>query len=146
MSGARRIGSAIRWVVFFVAVAVSAACVCWVHDSYQRAQQLRTYTDRQVTVHRIEAVRARGELTVSRLHELALEDEGVDSWGHELRLAWRSSGTVVDSYLLLSPGADGELDVDTLEAYFEADVESVAGKPESDIVFRDGEPIRNAGK
>ena len=131
------------WLSLSMAVLFSG---CWVHDSYERAKQVRTYTDLQVKALEIEAARDRGELTVRRLRELAAKDGTVDSWGHEFRLAWRSTGLSVDSYVLLSPGADGELDVDTIDVYFDADVQGVAGKPDSDIVFRDGEAIRNAGK
>jgi hypothetical protein len=50
------------------------------------------------------------------------------------------------SYLLVSCGSDGKLDVPNIDEYFNLGKVDVRGVTWHDIVFRDGRPVTNASK
>jgi hypothetical protein len=64
---------------------------------------------------------------------------GRDEWGHPFVLEVRSQPEF--SFVVLSPGKDGMLDVSDVSEYFEMETEDVVGQLDRDIVFRDGQPV-----
>ncbi len=70
---------------------------------------------------------------------------GRDAWRHEFLYLARSTSRGV-SYVLVSLGSDGKLDVAQLKEYFNTPEQFIHGMPWKDIVFRDGHPITRAGK
>lgn len=74
------------------------------------------------------------------------EAEGRDQWGNPFVFIVKDQGSSY-SYLLISYGSDDQLDVASPEMYFDDDKEElILGQPQRDIVFRDGLPLKNAGK
>ena len=50
------------------------------------------------------------------------------------------------TYVVVSLGADGKLDVPDLAEYFQLAESEIHGQPSRDIVFRDGVAVTLAGK
>ena len=135
-------------IAWFALVAV-AASGCGIHESIQRARQIRT----QATLQDISAVarklethqRARAEC--DQIMSIASrEAEVTDGWDNTI-LCFICSGSNDGAVLLVSRGADGALDVGSLSDYCGVESrESVEGEFDSDIVFRNGRPLKSGGK
>ena len=140
----RKISTCILLASFLIA----SASGCVVADVFARARQLRTYTNMQAIVGRIEEFRlVNGDKNLDALVSafIKTEGEGRDEWGNSFIYKSRrdSSGF---AYLLVSWGSDGSLDVASVDQYFHAPQESVSGKFERDIVFLNGSALKRAGK
>ena len=72
------------------------------------------------------------------IHEVG---RGRDSWGNEFLFKLNDQG----SWVVVSRGKDGKLDLPSLDDYFSAESEVVRGSYSRDIFFRDGIPISDAG-
>ena|SRR5258708_262098 len=70
---------------------------------------------------------------------------GRDGWGNEILVATRNTPHGL-SYLLISMGSDGQLDVSTPRLYFAKTPADVRIDTTRDIVFVDGKQVTNAGK
>lgn len=102
----------------------------------------------QAIVSRLETIREQGKPNFKAHSKTAIASEvnGRDQWGNPFVLIVKDQGPNY-SYLLISYGSDGQLDVASPEMYFDDDkVELILGRPKRDIVFRDGRPLKNAGK
>ena len=84
-------------------------------------------------------------ISVDEMREVSRRyNEGRDSWGNSYLFSIRETDQAVQcgcSYLVVSMGKDGELDVDNIEEYFDHKEEYVVGELNRDIVFCDGKPI-----
>jgi hypothetical protein len=128
---------------------VGAGTGCFFVDAYQRAKQLRTYTNMQSICGNIRESRLEhgGTIDDATIEEiLQSEAGGFDEWGHRLAYNSRRSEAGAVSYLLVSYGSDGKLDIEKIDGYYWAQPGSVVGHPERDIVFKDDVPLRGAGK
>lgn len=132
-----------RWLVLLggpcasLLLTASTGCM-WI----DRGRQVRTHANMQTIVRALETLKERGALTTSNAEaSIAAVSDGLDGWGR--RYIFRQSG---DSYLLISTGSDGELDVSSPSVYFGTTFASVAKQYDRDIVFRDGAPVRSGGK
>lgn len=124
-----------------------ATILCVSCSDYQRARQVRTFTDMQTIVVSIERMRSpQGELPAKAdiLLEVSKVEQGRDAWGVELLLATRV-GESTSSYVLVSFGSDGKPDMSEDE-YFNLERQYSIDDTRQDIVFRDGRPITLAGK
>lgn len=128
--------------ILFSLLSLSIGC-----GAFQRAKQLRTYTNMQGLAARIEALRStKGALSDADATELVKSvAEGRDQWGHPFFYRSRPSEAGL-SYVLVSFGSDGKPDVKDLDDYFAVPEEDIDGQVSRDIVFRDGRAIVNAGK
>jgi hypothetical protein len=108
---------------------------------------VRTYTNMQGIVGRLEAIKDAGkpDFRAQSRSAIASETDGRDQWGNPFVLVVKERGPSY-SYLLISYGSDGRLDVASPDLYFTEEEELILGHPERDIVFRDGLPLKNAGK
>lgn len=123
------------------------AIVCFSCADYQRAKQVRTFTDMQTITSSIERRRSpQGELPPEAdfLLEVAKVEQGRDAWGAQLLLATRPSDGA-QSYVLVSFGSDGKPDMNEDE-YFNLEGQYSTDDTRKDIVFRDGRPITLSGK
>ena len=67
-----------------------------------------------------------------------------DAWGDEIIYVRKNRQDI--SFLLISPGADGKLDVKDPAIYFLVPRTEIIGQLDRDIVFRDGVAVTNGGK
>lgn len=114
---------------------------CGWGEAYTQAKQNRTVADLSMIVHRIEGADSANDHAIIAK---ALEESEVrvDSWGHPFLYA--TQGT---SYVLVAVGRDGALDVDRIEEYFQVEPgKNIRGKPDEDIVYRDGKLLSIVGK
>jgi len=138
-----------RLLIAWFALVAAAASGCRIHESIQRARQIRT----QATLQDISAVarkletHQRGRAECDQIMANASREADVtDGWDHTI-LCFICSGSNDGAVLLASRGADGVLDVGSLSDYCGVeDRESVEGDFDSDIVFRNGRPLKSAGK
>lgn len=112
------------------------------------ARQVRTYASMQTIVSRLEAIKADREQSFKAKSRgvIASEANGLDQWGNPFVLIVKDNEGSRYSYVLISRGSDGQLDVASPDVYFDEKEEFILGQPERDIVFRDGLPLKNAGK
>lgn len=129
-------------ILFAGAAVCLSAC-----NPLNEARQVRTYANMQAIVSRLETVREQGKTIFKAQSQSAIASEanGRDQWGNPFVLIVKDQGPKY-SYLLISYGSDGQLDVASPEIYFDDKEELILGQPERDIVFRDGLPLKNAGK
>lgn len=117
---------------------------CPAYDTYHRAKQIRTFTTLQEIAGAIEQ-RRNSDTPLDPQREVEAYG-GVDAWGNDIISVTKDGRGHRVSYVLISPGRDGVLDLDSLEDYFEVQPGSVAGDWDGDVVFRNGDPVWNAGK
>jgi hypothetical protein len=136
----------VKHALFYLCVAILLEG-CFVRNFLDRAKQLRTYANMQAIVGRIEEARATGgEISDKQIAEiLRSKANGRDEWGRLLIYGSRR-GSDGFSYIVASLGRDGRLDVPKLENYYTSTLEYIDGKPDRDIVFVNGSPLKNAGK
>lgn len=127
--------------------AVIAVCLS-ACNALNEARQVKTYANMQAIVSRLETSRAQGRdvFRAQSQYAIASEADGHDQWGNPFVFIMKDQGQNY-SYLLISYGSDGQLDVASPDMYFDDNKEElILGQPERDIVFRDGLPLKNAGK
>jgi hypothetical protein len=132
---------------FTVAAIVLVAYVAVFSWSYyRRALQVRTFADMQVISKKISDQVQRGVVSFEELQNTVVSvNSGRDAWGNDFLLEIRDIDQVL-SCVLVSRGSDGNLDVDSLSAYFDAPSDDIRRQYPRDIVFRDGKAITIAGK
>lgn len=125
-----------------------ATISCGYMDLHQRSKQVRTFADLQTISTNIEQQRSMmGQLTSQSVEAVMTSvSDGRDAWDRRFAYDIQSYDDGKTSYVILSFGQDGVLDVNDIDEYFQMEPESVAGNFVRDIVFRDGRPILNAGK
>lgn len=130
------------------AMTLATAGSCGYYESYQEAKQVRTHADLQTITSTIEDLKAErgGNLQATSIEAaIAQVNEGRDAWGNAFRYRLREvDGSA--SYIVLSYGKDDRPDIADISDYFDVTPEVVAGELSRDIVFRDGVPLKNAGK
>jgi hypothetical protein len=130
-------------------LALAAACGftgCRALDLYEHLhRQLPTFADmlnisRQITEAAPGGVPA--EADVQRI--VKRYNEGADRWG--TRFVFHARREPAPGYLLVSLGADRQLDVPSIDEYFQLERQDITDDPDRDIVFRDGEAITIAAR
>jgi hypothetical protein len=112
-------------------------------------RQVRTVADMQTIVAGIEALRAQSlserQLPIAVRREVLSVAKGQDAWHHDLVYLIRRKGSEF-SYVLVSMGSDGKMDMAGSDVYFTMPEHMARAEPWEDIVFRDGHMITRAGK
>jgi hypothetical protein len=132
------------------ALALAGLVFCCKCDHTQGVKQVRATADLQSITAKIENSRSKGSVAdVERTVTTAVASvhAGRDPWGHPY--AWRvRHGATGVSYVVLSTGSDGQLDLPTIDAYFTRKGVEVLRSSEHkrDIVFRDGDAVVTGGK
>ncbi len=123
-------------------VLLGVGCYPW----RQIFRQTPTFANLQAVSSRIDWLRAGWvEVTEDQLQSvLAGINSGRDAWGNPILTAVRHRDDGQTDFLLVSPGSDGELDVESIDEYFELESVDIVGQFERDIVFRNGKPVTNA--
>lgn len=122
-------------------------CSC---DYTQGVKQVRSTADLQTITSRIENGKSQGSVAdVDRALTTAVAsvNGGRDAWGHPY--VWRVRGGAMGvSYIVLSTGSDGQVDVPAIDDYFLKTEREVLQSSEHnrDIVFRDGDAVVTGGK
>ena len=135
---------AIRATVMVAIVSVVGGC-----RDYQRYKQLETY--RMMSLIAGEADRTIDGVATDKRRSIVLRiverrtQNGRDAWGNPIRFYERRSGMKYE-WVIVSCGSDGRPDVKTDSEYFTMREKSIHNIPTSDIVFRDGMPLTEAGK
>ena len=136
----------IRSAVPLVALLAASALAC---RDYQRYKQLETY--RELSLIAGEMDRTITALPAGRRRDAAQQiirrwaHGGRDEWGNTILFFERQSGGRY-SFVVLSTGSDGRPDLAAPDGYFALQTKNIHASPSSDIVFRDGLPITEAGK
>jgi len=107
--------------------------------------QLRAFADLQLISRAVEKEKAEDNRVSRESVEGAIRtvvgQNGRDIWGNQIIYLVREQ-----DWVLISPGADGQLDFETTDMYFSMTPEDIRGKPDRDIVFRNGRQLTYAGK
>ncbi len=113
------------------------------YNLLSRLRQIRTVADLQIISKGLQSSHSKGEKLTAReiSEEIKKWGRGLDGWGNEFSFQVNASG----SYVIVSPGRDGKLDLSSLEDYFSATPDRVHGEYDRDIFFRDGLPVWKAG-
>jgi hypothetical protein len=128
-------------IAVMIIVAVAAAL-----SFRRRALQVRTFADMQVISRKITAHLQTGDRSREALEALVRSvNQGKDAWGNDFVLQIRDTDQGY-SYLLISPGSDGRLDVASAAAYFDLERVDIRRQYANDLVFRDGVAVTMAGK
>ena len=136
-----------QWQTLTLGVLVFFFCRC---DYKEGVKQVRSTADLQSITAKIENGKSQGSVAdVERIVTAAVASVhgGKDAWGHPY--VWRvREGARSVSYVVLSTGSDGELDVPSIDAYFTKEGHEVLRSSEHrrDIVFRDGDAVITGGK
>lgn len=122
-------------------------CRC---DYTEGVRQVRSTADLESIAARIENGKTQGSVAdVERIVTAAVASVhgGKDPWGHPYVWRVRAGATGV-SYVVLSTGSDGQLDVPAIDEYFTKEGHEVLRSSEHkrDIVFRDGSAVVTGGK
>ena len=67
-------------------------------------------------------------------------DGGNDRWGNRLS-SWAKCQDGEFSYLIVSPGSDGIFEFEHERGYWQLTDRDLYGRPELDIVYRNGQPV-----
>jgi hypothetical protein len=127
-------------------VVVSSVMLFFVISYVRRAKQVRAFADLQTIAARVGALGSESVLSREAVEGAVRSvNRGQDPWGHAIIVETQETSTGL-SYLLVSRGADGRLDVDEVTSYFVAEPRRVHGEYWRDIVFLDGRAITQAGK
>lgn len=129
-----------------ILIALVSLCGCNVLESYDSSRQQGTFAYLQYLSLHVEELIEEGGFDIEEVRRyVATVRDGQDSWGNEVMVFWLREGDEF-SYVLVSPGRDGDLDYQDVEEYFTKGPEDVTGDYDRDIVFRDGEPIVYSSK
>lgn len=107
------------------------------------AKQIRTSADLHAISRRVSALDTPLE-EQTLIQVAASQNGGYDGWGRAILIFWEPCG--LQSYLLISRGSDGKLDLESASDYCSEQPENVLGTPERDIVFLNGNPLKSATK
>jgi hypothetical protein len=110
-------------------------------ESYRRVQQVRTFSDMQTIVAKLQQVLAGHAGDPNEL--ISSVNGGRDAWGSKFRFYQTGNRT---HYVLVSWGSDRKPDSADPNQYFSLAVQDIRTQPWRDIVFRDGVPVTLAGK
>ena len=116
---------------------------------YQRYKQLETH--RMLSLMAGEMDRTLTDLPAARRRDAAQRiilryaSGGRDAWGKTILFYERESGGRYQ-FVVLSTGSDGRPDIAAPAGYFALAPRTIHASPASDIVFRDGLPVTEAGK
>lgn len=115
-------------------------------EDYQRVRQIESYAHLQAASSIIkELIIQEGSIEQGKAMEVIQGvNGGKDAWGNEILYKQRSSPYL--SFILVSPGRDNALDIESIEDYFIYPEEDIRGHPDRDIVFRDAMPVTFSGK
>ncbi len=114
---------------------------CRFYDEYK---QFLTFRDMQLLSGRLEVlVKSSGLKRAAMLEVIKDLNDGKDAWGREYLLRFNKDAT---SFILVSLGSDGDLDVPSILEYFNLDPVKVHDDHAADLVFRNGKAITYAGK
>jgi hypothetical protein len=104
-------------------------------------RQTPTFADLQAISRKLDRLReTRGSFTVADALRVARPYRGGrDSWGNPYLFEVRTTPSF--SFLAISTGRDGRLDVADASNYFSWPQENIVGKLDRDIVFRDGAAV-----
>jgi hypothetical protein len=131
-------------VVAAIALMIIVAVAAW--SFRRRALQVRTFADMQVLSKKITAHLEAGDRSREALEAVVRSvNQGKDAWGNDLVLQIRDTDQSY-SYLLISRGSDGRLDVASAAAYFDLQRVDIRRQYAEDLVFRDGVAVTVAGK
>lgn len=139
----------VLWLATALVLGIAAVAGHELHATMQRGRQIGTQATLQDMTFAIRQFEKRTgeELNGARLRPILVQIQGgLDTWGNPILSTVCPNG---DGYsvLLVSPGADGVLDVESMDSYCRLNKQvSVAGDFDKDIVFRDGRPLRSGGK
>ena len=112
----------------------------------RRALQVRTFADMQAISKRISTHLEAGDRSPEALQGIVRSvNQGKDAWGSDFILEIRKTDRGF-SYLLVSRGSDGQLDVASPAAYFDLQHVDIRRQYAKDLVFRDGAAVTAAGK
>jgi hypothetical protein len=126
--------------IFVIVVAVAA----W--SFYRRALQVSTFAKMQTISAKIASGLKTGRRSPEEFRRIVSSvGGGKDSWGNEFLFDMRDTNKGF-SYVLISRGSDGRLDLGSPSAYFDLQPCDIQGQYPRDIVFRDGIAITDAGK
>jgi hypothetical protein len=126
-------------------VLVVSVAVYLLYNIEMRGRQIRTYSDLGAICFEIDRARQDSRrLTREDMIRLASRvNGGRDAWGHRILVDVRGRS---DTYIVVSPGADGRFDVLDVSSYFESPELASSGMWSQDIVFKNGEPLTRVGK
>jgi hypothetical protein len=116
---------------------------------YQRYKQIETY--RLLSLITGQFDRSISDMPAARRRTLAraiisrYAPGGRDAWGNPIVFYDRETDGRYD-YVVVSVGSDGRRDVNEPDDYFRMGATNIHHSPASDIVFRNGLPITEAGK
>jgi len=131
-------------VVAAIALMIIVAVAAW--SFRRRALQVRTFADMQVISKKITAHLEAGDRSREALEAVVRSvNQGKDAWGNDFVLQIRDTDQSY-SYLLISRGSDGRLDVASAAAYFDLQRVDIRRQYAEDLVFRDGVAVTVAGK
>ena len=130
--------------------ALGVAMVCCRCDYTEGVKQVRCTADLQTITAKVENEKSqRSAADVERVVSAAVASVhgGRDPWGNPYVWKIRAGANGV-SYVVLSTGSDGQLDVPAIDDYFTTKQHQVlrASEHARDIVFRDGEALVTGGK
>lgn len=129
---------------FVMMLCLTTLQACGVRDRLEATKQVRTTSLLQHIHGDLKgSVGEQGEVSFRQLQEVIEGvNAGLDGWGNDFLFTVAPSG----SFVVLSRGRDGKMDLERLEDYFNVGPRRVQGQYDRDIVFRDGIPLWNAGK
>lgn len=131
-------------VVAAIALMIIVAVAAW--SFRRRALQVRTFADMQVISKKITAHLEAGDRSREALEAVVRSvNQAKDAWGNDFVLQIRDTDQSY-SYLLISRGSDGRLDVASAAAYFDLQRVDIRRQYAEDLVFRDGVAVTVAGK
>lgn len=131
-------------VVAAIALMIIVAVAAW--SFRRRALQVRTFADMQVISKKMTAHLEAGDRSREVLEGIVRSvNQGKDAWGNDFVLQIRDMDQR-HSYLLISRGSDGRLDVASPAAYFDLQRVDIRRQYAEDLVFRDGVAVTLAGK
>ncbi len=110
-------------------------------DDYQQmTKQTPTFANLLNITKAIErVVRSEGSISDAEAEAIISIVTRFDSWGGGI--IFRARRDAEFSYIVVSLGRDGKLDVDDIDVYFELPQEDIYHQFDRDIVFRDGKPV-----
>lgn len=135
-------------VVFF---GIFLLGILWLVEAYatyrQLTEQLPTFANLQCSAIEVQKMQ-RLDMNLERTNvEKAIVDcfgSAQDVWGNEIQFLISPENP--HSFLLISLGSDGKLDIPDPHFYFNDKPRNIIGQLERDIIFRDGVAVTDAGK
>ena len=129
-----------RTVLVLLVAGLTIGC----HEYFQLTRQTATFADMQnISRELFDSCHETGTLSEEVASRIASQyNNGKDRWGNPFLFHYRDHPAC--SFILVSLGSDGIIDVDDITIYFEKRREDIVGHLDRDIVFRDGMWITRA--